>query len=81
MRIRRSRPPAGTSDSDGDVAPAATGLDVRGVGRWAIWGVVRGVVAGVERKVRVVAIDVAADVGASVSGVRCRSRSLFYQQS
>ena len=76
LRVRRSRPPGGGSDSDADVAPGGTGLDVRGVGNWDTWGVVMGVVAGVDRKVRDV---VAAEVGASVSGVRCRSRS-FYQR-
>ena len=39
-----------------------------------------GVVAGVDRKVRDVVTEVAAEVGASVSGERCRSRS-FYKRS
>ena len=36
-----------------------------------------GVVAGVDRKVRDVVTEVAAEVGASVSGERCRSRSFY----
>lgn len=75
LRTRRSRPPGNASNSDADVAPGGTGLDVRGVGSWDTWGVVSGVVPGVERKVREVATEVAADVGGSDSGVDCRSRS------
>ena len=53
---------------------------MRGVGNWDAWGVVMGVVAGVDdRKVRDVVTEVAAEVGGSVSGVRCRSLS-FYER-
>ena len=41
---------------------------------------VRGVVAGVDKNIRDVVTEVAAEVGASVSGVRWRSRSC-YQRS
>lgn len=80
LRVRRSRTPGGASDSDADVAPRGTGLDMRGVGNWDTWGVVMGVVAGVDKKDRDVVTEVAAEVGASVSGVRCRSRSSYQKR-